>query len=685
MIDRFFRRIPINWRLLSVYLLFVLGVGLLAAGGILAFQVFVNWVAGLTDLSLQRLLIDLAQIRLQILVICGVVLLALGMIIAFFVNRSVTHQLNELRQGVEKLRSGRGEVNMPEDGMDEMGLLARSINQLGEQLEKIKIDQDQRIEERTRTLREYTTQLQTVSELAQEAANLQNLDALTERSAHLILERFNLYYVAIYLVDDERNFVILKAATGSAGGFHMQRGIKIHLGEVNVISNVVGSGEPRIINDTALDFVFRKDPLLPDTRAEAVIPLLSNQKAIGALDVHSSTANVFGEDEVIILQILADQLTIAIQNAHLAENLQKSVDEANSLYQRYTQTIWSREAMGKRVGGYEYNLLDVMPVDHKLPVGVLDRLKNGKATPISANEFQDGSLQQDQKVLLVPLMMYNQIVGVIGLEKDHPDLDWSEDEISVIEAVTNQIALSLDNARLLEESQVRSGQLRLLQEITSVAASHTNLLELLDNVSQKLRASFNLLHCGMFLLEPDGQSLSLAANASTEPYLPGAKMLGTRVLFEKDSLAYQVFRERRALVVYEAGTHPSMAGMQDFIKIRGVETMVLMPLLSRGEVIGVASLELADKMRQFSEADIQLMDQISLQLSSAIDMARSFEQATLRAERERRIGDISSRIRETLDIQTILKTAAQEVRQALGVPEVTVRLASSIKDSDKVR
>ena len=685
MMDRFLRRIPVNWRLLSVYLLFVLGVGLLAAGGYFAYHVLVNWIVGLTDLRLEQLLIDLVQNRLQILVACGIGLIVLGMIISLFVSKSITHQLNELRQGVEKLRSGREEVNVPVDGMDEMGLLARSINQLGELLQKTKIEQDQRIEERTKTLREYTVQLQTVSELAQEAANLQDLDTLTDRSVHLILERFNLYYVAIYLVDEERNFVILKAATGTAGGSHLQRGIKFNLGEVNVISNVVGSGEPRIINDAVLDFVFRKDPLLPDTRAEAVIPLLSNQKAIGVMDVHSSTPNVFGEDEVIILQILADQLTIAIQNARLAENLQKSVEEANSLYQRYTQTIWSREAMGKRVGGYEYNLLDVVPVDHKFPVGVLDRLKHGKATPISANEFQDGSLQADQKVLLVPLMMYDQIVGVIGLEKDRTDLEWSDDEIKVIEAVTSQIALSLDNARLLEESQVRSGQLRLLQEITAVAASHTNLLELLDNVSQKLRASFNLLHCGMFLLEPDGQSLSLAANASTEPYLPGAKLLGTRILLEKDSLAYRVFKERTSLVLYEAGTHPLMAGMQDFIKIRGVETIVLMPLLSRGEVIGVASLELADKMRQFSDADIQLMDQISLQLSSAIDMARSFEQATLRAERERRVGDISSRIRETLDIQTILKTAAQEVRQALGVPEVTVRLASSMKDSEKVR
>jgi GAF domain-containing protein len=78
------------------------------------------------------------------------------------------------------------------------------------------------------------------------------------------------------------------------------------------------------------------------------------------------------------------------------------------------------------------------------------------------------------------------------------------------------------------------------------------------------------------------------------------------------------------------------------------------------------------------------MDQISLQISSAIDVARSFEQATLRADRERKVSEIASRIRETLDIQTILKTAALEVRQVLGVPEVTVRLASEVSEIDPV-
>jgi GAF domain-containing protein len=118
--------------------------------------------------------------------------------------------------------------------------------------------------------------------------------------------------------------------------------------------------------------------------------------------------------------------------------------EADSLNQRYTQTIWSRESLGKRIGGYEYNLLEVKPIqDNKeqlygLPEEILNRLNRGKAAKINAGmlanskDFQGSVGNPDRSVLLVPLLMYNQIVGIIGLEDDQTDHEWSEDEIAVV-------------------------------------------------------------------------------------------------------------------------------------------------------------------------------------------------------------------------------------------------------------
>jgi GAF domain-containing protein/HAMP domain-containing protein len=703
MIDRFLCRLPVSWRLIITYLIVIVSIGIMMGGLYITYSALIDWIGRLADLQLQQQMLSLVKGRLQVFVSFGLIVLVGGFVVLLLISRSVTGQINEIRERVENILAGRVDTNQPITRLDEFGLLTVSLNHLAAQIEKDKEDHNHQDEERINILKGHAMQLAVAAETAREAAASKDVSTLVDRCAQLIQERFDFYYVGIYLLDDERRYMVLTAATGSVGGFNLQRGVKSRLGEINVISNVVGSGEPRIINNVDTDYLFRKDPLLPDTRAEAIFPLRLGREVIGILDVHSQIVNVFGDNEITILQILADELSIAIQMNRLEHQLQQSNFEANSLYQRYTQEMWSREAMGKSVGGYEYNLLEVNPVEENfgaelhLPGEVTERLKSGKAIQVKSSllvnsgELENDQLASDHSVLLVPLLLYNQLVGVIGLEEDKQDREWTDEEISIIEAVTAQVALSLDNARLLEESQTRSGQLRLLQEVTAVAASHTNLFELLDNVSQKLRASFNLLHCGMFLLEPDGQVLSMVANASAEPFMPGAKLVGTRIMLDENSIIKQVVKERTSLVIYEVrkkaveenGT--ALLSLRDFIQIRDAETIIFVPILSRGEVMGVATLELADKARHFSEADLQLMDQISLQISSAIDVANSFEQATLRADRERRVGEITGRIRESLDIQTILKTAALEVRTVLGVPEVTVRLASSVDENGKTR
>ncbi len=703
MIDRFLRRLPVSWRLIITYLLVIVSIGIMLGGLYITYNALIDWIGGLVDLQLQQQMLNLVKGRLQVFVSFGLIVLVGGFVMLLLVSRSVTRQINEIRERVENIRAGGVEVNRPVEKLDEFGLLTVSINHLATQIEREKEDHAHQDEERLNILKGHALQLAVAAEMAREAATSRDVTTLADRCAQLIQGRFDFYHVGIYLLDDERRYLVLTAATGAAGSFNLQRGAKSRLGEINVISNVVGSGEPRIINNVEMDYIFRKDPLLPDTHSEAIFPLRVGREVIGVLDVHSQVVNVFGDNEIAILQILADELSIAIQNDRLEHQLNRSNFEANSLYQRYTQEIWSREAMGKSVGGYEYNLLEVNPVVEDLgsrphlPGEVIERLKSGRAIQVknsllaSSGELDKDQLASAHSVLLVPLLLYNQMVGVIGLEEDTQDHIWTDEEISIIEAVTAQIALSLDNARLLEESQIRTGQLRLLQEVTAVAASHTNLYELLDNVSQKLRASFNLLHCGMFLLEPDGQVLSMVANASAEPFMPGAKLIGIRILLGENSIIEKVVKERTSLVIYDVQkkaieeNSTALSSLRDFIQIRDAETIIFVPILSRGEVMGVATLELADASRHFSEADLQLMDQISLQISSAIDVANSFEQATLRADRERRVGEITSRIRESLDVQTILKTAALEVRTVLGVPEVTVRLAPSVDDNAKTR
>jgi len=618
-------------------------------------------------------------------------LMLLVLVGSFFMQRSITNPINDLRVGAEAFRTGQLETVIPVTGHDELGVLAQAFNQMAAQLASSYRDLEQRVEERTQDLQQRALQVQVAAEVARDAAAAQNLDTLLNQSVNLIRDRFGLYSVSVFLVDDLGENAIMRSGTGESSRVLMERGYKMRVGEVGLVGYVTGSGMVRIVNDVDADFVYVRDPLLPNTRSEMVVPLRSGGKTIGALDVQSDKLNAFGQDDVTVMQIMADQLTIGIQNVRLVEELQQRLSEINTLFQRYTQDSWARAATtGMRSMGYEYDLAAVRPLEGQGVLAasedigtskdLLDRLEKGRSTIVQAMHHPARQEAQIPPTALVaPLMMYDNLIGVLGIESDNPEHAWSEDEVALIESVASQVALALDNARLIEESQLRTDQLRLLQDITAAAVSHVRLGDLLEDVSQKVRAGFDLLHCGIALLDPGGKAMTLVANASTQSpdgkELLGGGIVGTKIPLEGNELTQSVIHSRHAKVVYDAQHDPITALTHEIHKLRGTNTLVVVPLVARDQVIGTIGMDVADQQRRFSEDDLRLMEQISLQIATAIEVARNFEVAESRAGRERMVGEMTSHMRERLDVESVLQTAVNEFYANLGLEETVVYLA----------
>src|SRR3972149_3704144 len=108
-------------------------------------------------------------------------------------------------------------------------------------------------------------QLQAASEIAQEAVSTHDLATLLDRSVNLIQERFGLYHVSIYSPDEQKQNAVLRAGAGEVGKIMVQRGVRVRIGDIGIVSQVVGTGEPRVVNDVTADFTYVKHPLLPDT------------------------------------------------------------------------------------------------------------------------------------------------------------------------------------------------------------------------------------------------------------------------------------------------------------------------------------------------------------------------------------------------------------------------------------
>jgi signal transduction histidine kinase/DNA-binding response OmpR family regulator len=174
-------------------------------------------------------------------------------------------------------------------------------------------------------------QLQTAAEIARDTSSTLALENLLRRTANLLCDRFGYYHASIFLLDETGENAVVCEATGQAGEQLKTRGFTLPVGSSSVIGRVTGEGLPLLINDVTQDSAYLPNPLLPETRAELGIPLMIGTQVIGALDVQSAKANAFTHDDISVLQILADQVAVAVDNARSYELSQAAIEEMREL------------------------------------------------------------------------------------------------------------------------------------------------------------------------------------------------------------------------------------------------------------------------------------------------------------------------------------------------------------------
>ncbi|HHH83317.1 MAG TPA: GAF domain-containing protein, partial [Chloroflexi bacterium] len=176
--------------------------------------------------------------------------------------------------------------------------------------------------EQTRLLEELqrrAAQLQTAAEVARDATGLLDIDTLLRRTVRLIQERFGYHHIAVFLTDEQGQYAEIAEGSGAAGEQMKSEGHRLEVGSESIIGHVTLRGEHYLANQVDQDPLFKPHPALPDMQTELAIPLRVGERIIGALDVQHDSPGAFSADDIAVLQILADQLAVAIQNARLFE------------------------------------------------------------------------------------------------------------------------------------------------------------------------------------------------------------------------------------------------------------------------------------------------------------------------------------------------------------------------------
>jgi GAF domain-containing protein/HAMP domain-containing protein len=425
-----------------------------------------------------------SKVQSSALVIVGIVLAVsllastLAAITAVITAQSISSPLSKLVVSARELASGDLKVRSSLVRADEVGTLSNSFNSMADRLQQVFSGLEQSIEARTQDIQRQATRLRVAAEVARDTTGATDLNTLLNRSTQIIRDRFGFYHAGVFLIDSNRENAILSAATGEAGRLMLETGHSLRIGE-GLVGNVALTGEPRIALDTGADVIHFRNPLLPATRSELALPLKVYNRIVGVLDVQSDQENAFTDEDSAALQIVADQLAVAIENTRLFQDAEKALQELQRNYQQYTQEGWRALSGLKNISpGYTYQGANI-----KATSKISNEAKEAFEQGATITE-QVGEGRKRMTRIAIPLKLRGQVIGVINLQFSGESIDPST--ISIIEETANRLAQTLETSRLILESRLHAQQERALSEAAVRIGSSTEVDTILKSTIEEL-------------------------------------------------------------------------------------------------------------------------------------------------------------------------------------------------------
>lgn len=414
--------------------------------------------------------LSLAIALIGTLTIATIVALLISVALGAFAARQIVVPIEDLAASSQRIAAGDLSHTTVVSRKDEIGTLGVAFNSMTAQLRETLQRLEQRVSERTQDLEKQTLRLKTAAEVARDAALAPNLNELLDRSSRLIRERFNFYHTGIFLLDENKEYAVLRASPTEAGHKMIENGHQLKVGEQGIVGRAAATGEPRIALDAGADPVHFNNPLLPGTHSEMALPLKSNAGVIGVLDVQSEQPEAFTQDDIAILQAMADQLAAAIERTRLHQQVEGSLKELEKAYTAFTDKAWnSFSSADSRSLGYRYNSVRLEPI-RGLPADTKDKSNGNTAS--------------------IPIRLRGQTIGFVNVrfQGNHAP----RETVSMMEQAADRLASALENARLVEETRQRSQRDAMVTEMTGRLRSTLDLETVLQTAAQELQQAFQL-------------------------------------------------------------------------------------------------------------------------------------------------------------------------------------------------
>ncbi|MGC9397609.1 MAG: GAF domain-containing protein [Anaerolineae bacterium] len=554
-----------------------------------------------------------------------------------------------------------------------------------------------------RTVSHYTTQMYTASQIAKAASSILRTDQLLETAVELIRERFDLYYVGIFLLDASGTWAELRAGTGEAGRRMLEEGHRLRVGGDSMIGQCIAGREARIALDVGAEAVRFDNPLLPDTHSEMALPLISRDEVLGAMTIQSEARGAFSEEDTAFMQMLADQLANALQNAALFEETQYALEQTAALYDversmlsfgNVTELLNEMSRGIRRILNAERVVIILVDVDARevediviagLEPGVevvqvdFDELWEGLAgwcirerkpalSPKDKPDPRESPRVQRRRqemnygaILALPLLIRGEALGVITVSNGPEDRNFNEQDLMLLTPLANQAAVAIQNAQLLERQERSLQRTNALYEVASMVISFEDLSVVLEEIADKVAEVLPADRVAIIFFDLDKKKITHFARGG-----PGAEMIAEEVSFEElwDGLSGWVLREGQPALSPSGRPDPRESPE---VRARREATqcgaILVVPVQYRDQKLGTVTAINKPGEPDFGEGDVELMTAIAGQMAAAMINDQRLRVLESRALQLQTAAEVTQQVSSVLDLEELLPQTVELVKE----------------------
>ncbi len=365
----------------------------------------------------------------------------------------------------------------------------------------------------------------------------------------------------IHLLDEQEAVLVPKAVTGLGSSSEGKR--KMRLGE-GIAGQVIETGEIINISDVKKDARFLKSETKPAYRSLMVSPIISGERKLGTISVQSKIPYAFTQSDAHLLRSLGSQAAVALENARLLEKTRQALKEANALY-HITQGLVAfnaddllEDVVELLQVNFDYYHVQVYIIESKSGDLMLHaasgevgkkllerehRLRAGTgivgraaetSSPFFVNNVDDAEfficnplLPETKSEMAIPVKIGGQIFGILDIQQASPKT-FTPRDLQLVSAVADQLAISLQKAKLYEDLQMSHQQEKMMRDQLIQNERLAIMGRLLASVSHELNNPLQAIHNALFLLKEE-KGLSEQGRQDLDIVLAESERMGNMI------------------------------------------------------------------------------------------------------------------------------------------------------------